>query len=72
MDKVVTIKQVDDVTDFAPGQGTEEYRAVGGADASFPHEYSVSGWFKWVGPYTADWHLVFRLTNNNKPDNQDY
>jgi hypothetical protein len=36
-----------------------------------PPEYSVSGWWKWVGPYTADWHLVFRLTMNNKPDNQD-
>lgn len=36
----------------------------------FPPEYSVSGWFKWTGPYNG-WHLVFRLTTNNKPDNQD-
>jgi hypothetical protein len=37
----------------------------------FPPEYSVSGWFKWVGDYKAEWHLVFRFTLNDKPDNQD-
>jgi len=37
----------------------------------FPLEYSVSGWWKWTGSYTADWHMLFRFTMNNIPDNQD-
>ena len=36
----------------------------------FPPEYFVSGWFKWTGPYNG-WHMAFRLTTNNKPDNSD-
>jgi hypothetical protein len=45
---------------------------IGGDAQAFPPEYSVSGWFRWDGPYAADWHLIFRLTINNKADNQDY
>ena len=38
----------------------------------FPPEYCVTGWFKWVGASTANgWHMTYRLTMNNKPDNQD-
>jgi hypothetical protein len=59
------------VTDIAPGQGDENYKVIGGGDDSFPDEYSVSGWFKWVGDYKGAWHLVFRFTTNDKPDNQD-
>lgn len=36
----------------------------------FPNEYAVVGWFKWIGGYNG-WHLLFRLTINGKPDNQD-
>jgi len=36
----------------------------------FPPEYFVAGWFKWAGAYNG-WHTQFRLTINNKPDNQD-
>ena len=68
---IVTLVQSTDPETIQPGQGNEEYRVIGGDDKAFPTEYSVSGWYKWVGPYTADWHLVFRLTMNNKPDNTD-
>ncbi len=36
----------------------------------FPPEYCVAGWFKWTGTYEG-WHMAYRLTINNKPDNQD-
>ena len=36
----------------------------------FPNEYSVSGWFKWVGGQSG-WYMAYRLTMNNKTDNQD-
>ena len=62
---------VTDPVDTGIGKGTEDYKLIGGGDQAFPPEYSVSGWFKWSGVYTADWHLVFRFTINNKPDNGD-
>jgi len=52
------------------GQGAEVYTLIGGGENMFPPEYFVSGWFKWTGTYSG-WHLAFRLTINNKPDNQD-
>ena len=36
----------------------------------FPTEYSVSGWFKWMGSQSG-WYMAYRLTMNNKVDNQD-
>jgi hypothetical protein len=36
----------------------------------FPHEYCVGGWFKWSGAFNG-WHMMYRFTINNKPDNQD-
>lgn len=66
------IPQVSDTVSIAAGQGQEEYKQIGGGDKAFPHEYAVAGWFKWTGDYNADWHLIFRLTTNNKPDNSDY
>lgn len=57
---------------MAPGQGSENYVAIGGDDYAFPDEYSVSGWWKWAGPLNpSDWPNVFRLTMNNKADNQN-
>lgn len=67
---MVAYKQVGDTEASTPGQGTEEYRLIGGGDNAFPHEYSVGGWFKWNGAYSG-WHSIFRLTINNKTDNQD-
>jgi hypothetical protein len=43
---------------------------IGGGDNMLPPEYSVSGWWKWTGTYNG-WCSVYRLTMNNKPDNQD-
>jgi hypothetical protein len=70
-DKIVTLNQVTETIESAVGKGSEEYKLVGGGEAAFPPEYSISGWFKWQGIYTADWHLVYRFTINNKPDNSD-
>jgi hypothetical protein len=43
---------------------------IGGEDdSSFADEYSVGGWFKFGGVFTKDWHLVFRLTINEKAEN---
>jgi hypothetical protein len=70
-DRTVTLRQITgDPVGIKPGDASEEYKQIGGGDNMFPPEYSVSGWFKWAGPY-AGWHLVFRLTTNNKADNQD-
>lgn len=44
---------------------------VGGDDNAFAPEYAVAGWFKWNGNYQGAWHFLFRLTMNNKADNQD-
>lgn len=68
----VVFQQATDAVTIQPGQGDEQYTVIGGGDKAFPVEYSVSGWYKWTGPYAADWHLVFRLTMNSKADNQDY
>jgi hypothetical protein len=70
--KLTQLTQVSDAQSTKPGQGDEAYTVVGGDDKAFPLEYSVSGWYQWSGAFTADWHLVFRLTINNKADNQDY
>lgn len=69
-EKLVAFKQVGDAEPSAPGRGQEEYRVIGGGENSFPHEYSVGGWFKWSGAYDG-WHTIFRLTINNKPENLD-
>lgn len=49
-----------------------EYPEVDFAGKMFPHEYAVSGWFRWDGVYAADWHMVYRLTINSKQYNNDY
>ena len=36
----------------------------------FPVEYAVAGWFKWIGG-SSGWYMSYRLTMNNKTDNQD-
>jgi len=59
-----------EVIKSVPGEGTEEYKLVGGGDNMFPPEYFVAGWFKWSGPYVG-WHMAYRLTMNNKADNSD-
>ena len=30
----------------------------------------MTGWFKWTGTYNG-WHMIYRFTINNKPENQD-
>lgn len=57
---------IDEPVTFAAGVGNEEYRVVNTEDTAFPHEYSVSGWWRWTGPYVGAWHNVFRLTANDK------
>lgn len=51
---------------------TEEFPLVNTEDNKFPGEYAVSGWWKWEGNYINDWHLIFRLTINNRKNNEDY
>ena len=51
------------------GVGAENYNTVGGGDNAFAEEYSVAGWFKWMGAPQAQYHNVFRFTLNNKADN---
>lgn len=70
INKFTQFNQVNEPATIKVGAGAEEYVSVG--ENAFPKEYSVSGWFKWDGPYTADWHLVFRLTNNKREENTDY
>jgi len=36
----------------------------------FPPEYAVAGWFRWFGS-SSGWYMTYRLTMNNKTDNQD-
>lgn len=45
---------------------------LGGGENSFPHEYSVSGWFKWAPHTVVPWRFCFRLTINEKAINNDY
>ena len=52
------------------GQGAEEWKTIGGGDYMFPTEYAVAGWFKWIGG-SSGWYMSYRLTMNNKTDNQD-
>lgn len=47
--------------DDATGTQMSPYRNVG-----FPHEYAVSGWFKWTPMVNRqEWHQMFRLTINS-------
>jgi hypothetical protein len=68
--RTVTLNQVSDVKDSKPGDASEDFKQLGGGENMFPHEYSVGGWFKWTGAFNG-WHMMYRLTINNKPDNQD-
>lgn len=36
----------------------------------FPVEYSIAGWFRWVGPIKGS-HSMMRLTSNPKENNGD-
>ena len=51
------------------GQEIPEWTTIGGGENSFPNEYAVSGWWKWRGPYTAEYHSLFRFTNIPRVDN---
>lgn len=62
---------MNETTDSGPGRTPEDFKLIAGGDQSFPPEYSISGWFKWQGIYSADNHLIYRFTINNKPDNLD-
>ena len=66
--KIVTYEQVADAIPSVQGQGVEEWRVIGGGDNSFPTEYSVSGWFRWSGAFTAEWTSLFYLSINAKAD----
>ena len=36
-----------------------------------PEEYSVTGWFRWRAQEQRPWHLVFRLTVNDRKTNKN-
>lgn len=72
VDQQGVFKQVTEATASKPGQGNEAYVQIGGGDLAFPVEYSVGAWFKWEGDYVTNWHMLFRFTTNDKPENQDY
>ncbi|CAD8140693.1 unnamed protein product [Paramecium octaurelia] len=42
------------------------YDELGGGAQKFPHEYAISGWFKWEQTQQQVWHNVFRV-QINKP-----
>jgi hypothetical protein len=69
-DRTVTLNQITDPANSKMGEGSEEFKVIGGKDNLFPPEYSVGGWFKWSGAFNG-WHMMYRFTINNKPDNQD-
>ena len=48
-----------------------EWTIIGGGENAFPPEYSISGWFRWGGPYTVEWHLIFRLSIVQRTENQN-
>jgi len=67
------VNQFTDVTTSAAGSPPDAtWKDIGGGEYQFPEEYSVSGWWKWTGPYTTDFHINFRLMVNGKPDNADH
>jgi hypothetical protein len=70
--QLVTLRVTQNPQPIAVGEGKEDYIAVTTDEQKFPQEYSVAGWYRWEGSYTADWHLVYRLTINGKADNTDY
>ena len=41
------------------------------SDQPFPEEYAVVGWFKWRSTVQNPWHVMFRLTINDKLTNQN-
>ena len=68
--RVVTLNQVpaEPITQ-AVGQPIPEWTTIGGGENAFPQEYSISGWFRWGGPYTVEWHLIMRFTIVPRADN---
>lgn len=76
--RTVVAPQLTEPTNVLVDQGTEEYKVIGGVEDRFADQYSVSGWFKFSGVFTkgADQskparQFVYRLTMNNKVENQD-
>lgn len=62
---------MNDPKEIKDGDGTEEYKVIGGGENAFPLEYSVSGWFKWKPFEQIPWRFLFRLTINDKASNKD-
>jgi hypothetical protein len=42
-------------------------------DEAMPEEYAIAAWFRWDARYEkqAPWHLMFRLTINDKEGNKN-
>jgi len=70
--RVATLEQIKDPKPYKEDEEKEVYNAIGGGDNSFPHEYSVSGWFRWSPHDVVPWRLVFRFTINEKAINMDH
>lgn len=52
-------------------KGSVAWKEIGGKeDSSFPDEYSVAGWFRFI-KHTHTWNLVYRFTINGEPVNRD-
>lgn len=47
---------------IARDKGTDPIeKTVGSETTRFPHEYAISGWFKWTPTAQEAWHNVFRV-----------
>jgi hypothetical protein len=61
LDFVKTVKFLTDPIESTP-DSKETVKDVNLEEASFPHEYAVSGWFRWKSiPNQQAWHIVFNL-----------
>ena len=46
--RLVTVKMAkSEPVTLKEEQGVEDYIEIGGGKNGFPHEYAVSGWFRW-------------------------
>lgn len=64
-----TFKVVEDIKQIAFSEKNVQPKTYGGKADSFPHEYSISGWFRFKPfPQQRPWHLAFRVTINNQRD----
>lgn len=63
--RLASAKVVNEPIEQTFNQGDVRGSEIGGGENAFPHDYSVSGWFRWTPmDNQREWHFAFRLTMN--------